>query len=252
MASADYTVLTPERVSLQYDIAGIGSRGAAVLVDTALQVIALIVLFVAITAGFYAFVLGMVTRGGATPIAGSENEAGAWMIGLFALTVFLVTGGYFILFEILWSGQTPGKRLVGLRVIRENGYPIRPVDAVIRNLVRVVDWLPFIYGIGVLTMLLNKRSRRMGDFASGTIVVREGSRGPGLMPLMSDVGELSARGFTLSNSDATLLRDFLLRRAGMHPRARAELARRLAASLAQRYGLRLESDPEVFLEGLGA
>ena len=140
--------------------------------------------------------------------------------------------------------------MVGLRVIRENGYPIRPIDAVIRNLVRVVDWLPFMYGVGVLTMLLNKRSRRLGDFASGTIVVREGSRGAGVIPLLPDTGE--PQGFTLSNSDATLIRDFLLRRAAMDPHARAELARRLATSLVQRYGLRLEADPEVFLEGLGA
>src|SRR5579859_4190564 len=248
MASADYTVLTPERVSLQYDIAGIGSRGAAALVDTALQVVALTVL---IFAGTAAYILTNSSFGGGFGARGATGAA-ALLLGLYALATLLVTAGYFMLFEILWSGQTPGKRVVGVRVIRENGYPIRPVDAVIRNLVRVVDWLPFIYGIGVLTMLLNKRSRRLGDFASGTIVVREGSRGPGLMPLTPDQGEARDRGetpgYALSNSDATLLRDFLLRRTAMHPRARADLARRLATSLAQRYGLRLESDPEGFLE----
>jgi uncharacterized RDD family membrane protein YckC len=241
MASADYTVLTPERVSLQYDIAGIGSRGAAVLVDTALQLTALIVLMLVL---FFAFgVLGaqfglFLTGAGAT----------ALVFGFYTLVTFLVTAGYYMLFEILWNGQTPGKRLVGVRVIRENGYPIRPVDAVIRNLVRVIDWLPFTYGVGVLTMLLNKRSRRLGDFASGTIVVREGSRTPGTMPLLPEVGE--PRGFELSNQDATLVRDFLLRRGGMDPHPRSELAQRLAVSLAQRYSLPLESNPEGFLERL--
>src|SRR6266566_26950 len=163
MASADYTVLTPERVSLQYDIAGIGSRGAAALVDTAIQALALSVVLIGLAA--------------TQRSAGFSTGSGALLIGLFALAVFLVTAGYFMLFEILWSGQTPGKRLVGVRVIRENGYPIRPVDAVIRNLVRIVDWLPGVYGVGVLTMLLNKRSRRLGDFASGTIVIRESARG---------------------------------------------------------------------------
>src|ERR1700730_210808 len=99
-----------------------------------------------------------------------------------------------MLFEILWSGETPGKSLVGVRVIRENGYPIRPVDAVIRNLVRIVDWLPGIYGVGVLTMLLNQRSRRLGDFASGTIVVREGARNAGAPSLAADL--TAPRGFT--------------------------------------------------------
>jgi uncharacterized RDD family membrane protein YckC len=242
MASADYTVLTPERVSLQYDIAGIGSRGAAALVDTAIQAIALTVVMLGITAAFVA----------STNILGGRSSEGAaaLLIGLYALAVFVVTAGYFMLFEILWSGQTPGKRLVGVRVIRENGYPIRPIDAVIRNVVRIVDWLPFIYGVGVLTMLVNKRAKRLGDFASGTIVVREGSRGPGAMPLVSDASE--PRGYALSNPDATLVRDFLLRRGGMHPRARSELAQRLAASMAERYSLPLEGDPELFLERLAA
>ncbi len=240
MASADYTVLTPERVSLQYDIAGIGSRGAAALVDTAIQALALSVVLIGLAAAFAA----------TQRSAGFSTGSGALLIGLFALAVFLVTAGYFMLFEILWSGQTPGKRLVGVRVIRENGYPIRPVDAVIRNLVRIVDWLPGVYGVGVLTMLLNKRSRRLGDFASGTIVVREGARGTGAPARTADLTE--PRGYALSNSDATLVRDFLLRRGGMRPRARAELAQRLAASVAQRYGLPLESDPEAFLEALAA
>jgi len=243
MATGDYTVLTPERVSLQYDIAGIGSRGAGVLVDTALQAISLTVVLLVSTlaVSFASGVAGVAIFG--------SPAAGAVLVGLYALATFLVTAGYFMLFEILWSGQTPGKRLVGVRVIRENGYPIRPIDAVIRNLVRIVDWLPFIYGLGVLTMFLNKRSRRLGDFASGTIVVREGSRGPGAVRLVSDAST-EPRGYALSNPDATLVRDFLVRRAGMHPRARAELAQRLAASLAQRYGLPLESNPEVFLERL--
>jgi uncharacterized RDD family membrane protein YckC len=240
--ASDYTVLTPERVRLQYDIAGIGSRGAAALVDTTLQLVSLLVL---VAAAIGAFVFA--SRNSLTDLVGGGEGL---LIGVYALALFAVTVGYYMAFEILWSGQTPGKRLVGLRVIRENGYPIRPVDAVIRNLVRAVDWLPFIYGVGVLTMLLNTRSKRLGDFASGTIVVREGTRGPGAIPLPSEA--VAPQGFTLLNQDATLVRDFLVRRGGMHPRARAELAQRLAASLAQRYGLPLEADAEVFLERLAA
>ena len=111
-----------------------------------------------------------------------------------------------------------------------------------------LGWFKRLAFIGVLTMLLNQRSKRLGDFASGTIVVREGSRVPVAMPLLSAPGEM--RGFELSNQDATLVRDFLLRRGGMNPRARADLAQRLATSLAQRYSLPLESAPEAFLERL--
>jgi hypothetical protein len=168
---------------------------------------------------------------------------------LIVLGLFIITAGYFMIFEILWNGQTPGKRLVGVRVIRENGYPIRPVDAVIRNLVRVVDWLPATYGIGVLTMLLNKRSKRLGDFASGTIVIREAARGAAsaIIPGVSE-----SRGVALSNSDATLVRDFLTRRVTMNGAARRDLALRLATTLAARYGLLVDGDAEKFLEELAA
>src|SRR5438309_1879358 len=223
MASAEYSVLTPERVSLQYDIAGIGSRGAAAIVDTVIQFVSVTVL------AFGAFAAGVV--GALFGIRGAA--LGSLMLGLFALAVFIVMAGYYMVFEILWNGQTPGKRLLGVRVMRENGYPIRPVDSVVRNLVRIVDWLPGMYGVGVLTMLLNKRSKRLGDFASGTIVVREGERGAAILfPGAAEPG-----GVHLSNADATLVRDFLVRRSSMNPQARAELAARLASVLVQRYSL---------------
>jgi uncharacterized RDD family membrane protein YckC len=239
MASADYSVLTPERVSLQYDIAGIGSRGAAAIVDTLIQAVVLAVLFVAVTA---AAAIASSLPGLGAPLGRGGTTL---VLGLFALAVLLVTAGYFMVWEILWGGQTPGKRLVGVRVIRENGYPLRPVDAVIRNLVRIVDWLPLFYGVGMLVMLLNGRARRLGDFASGTIVVRERS------PRMPTASTTRPHGPALAPADAALVRDFLVRRAGMHRRARADLAVRIATALSQRYGLTLEGDdPETFLESL--
>jgi uncharacterized RDD family membrane protein YckC len=241
MAFADYTVLTPERVSLKYDIAGIGSRGAAAIVDTVLQLGAILVIVLALSSMY-------VTAAAFLPVFHGDG-AGVLLVGLLSVGILLVTGGYFMLFEIVWNGQTPGKRLVGLRVIRENGYPLRPVDAVIRNLVRIVDWLPGIYGVGVLTMLFNPRSRRVGDFASGTIVVREGSTGADLVfgPAPSE-----QHAYTLSNADATLVRDFLLRRTKLNAAARAELASRLAVSIGSRYGLPVEVEPEAFLQQLAA
>jgi len=238
MASADYSVLTPERVSLQYDIAGIGSRGAAAIVDTLIQATALMVLSIALLS---AAAIISSPPGLSAPLGRGGT---ALLIGLFALVILVVTSGYFMFWEILWSGQTPGKRLVGVRVIRENGYPLRPVDAVVRNLVRIVDWLPLFYGLGVMVMLLNGRARRLGDFASGTIVVRERA------PLMPTAVVREPAGQALAPADATLVRDFLARRVGMHPRARADLARRMATALAQRYSLTVEDDAEAFLESL--
>jgi uncharacterized RDD family membrane protein YckC len=243
MASADYTVLTPERVGLEYGIAGIGSRGGAVLVDTLIQAVVLTVVTLGLTGATVAVT---------TFVETASRGTGMLIIGVWLLTAFAITSGYFMVFEIVWNGQTPGKRLLGLRVIRESGYPIRPVDSVIRNLVRIVDWLPIAYGIGVLVMLVNARSRRLGDFAGGTLVVREGARRAltTFAPLADGPDE--AQPVALSSADATLVRDFLVRRNGLDPNARADLARRLADALARRYQLPSgpRSDPEPFLERL--
>ncbi|MBV9600218.1 MAG: RDD family protein, partial [Chloroflexi bacterium] len=117
---------------------------------------------------------------------------------------------------------------------------------------RVVDWLPIGYSVGVLVMLLNNRSRRLGDFAGGTLVVREGARRALSTLTPPSTSRDAPRGYTLSSADATLVRDFLVRREGMDPSARADLAQRLATALAQRYQLPVEagSDPEPFLEQL--
>jgi uncharacterized RDD family membrane protein YckC len=240
MASADFSVLTPERVTLEYGIAGIGSRAGAAIIDTLLQAVAIVVL---LAAGFGAGAAISVTSG---------SFPTALLLVFFALGTFVVTSGYFILFEIIWNGQTPGKRTLALRVMRESGYPMRPVDSVIRNLVRIADWLPLFYGIGALVMLFNKRSKRLGDFAAGTIVVREGTRQTvsSFTPQPSTTAPPDPITVVLSSSDATLVRDFLVRRDSLHPHARAHLARRLATALAQRYHLTFEDEPEPFLERL--
>jgi uncharacterized RDD family membrane protein YckC len=252
--AADYAVLTPERVTLEYDVAGIGSRSAAALIDVAIQAATLFLL--AILLAFFGRQVGLTTssleRSGAAGLAFSVFAA------LIVLGVFAILFGYYILFEIVWNGQTPGKRALGLRVLQENGYPVRSGDAVVRNLVRVIDGPPFGAALGLTVMLFNERSRRLGDFAAGTIVVREGTR-----RAVSDLsagaaqpaGSDDAAPVVLSPGDATLLRDFLVRREELAPEARERLAARLADSLAARYGLQARrngSTTEVFLERLDA
>src|SRR4051794_28840731 len=111
MASTDFRVLTPERVSLQYDIAGIGSRGAAAFVDALIQGVLMAIVVIGL--------LGVAALSSAFDIDYSE----VIIIIVLALATFLVTLGYSMLFEVMWNGQTPGKRMVGVRVLRENGYP---------------------------------------------------------------------------------------------------------------------------------
>src|ERR1044072_4252522 len=104
MASTDFEVLTPERVSLQYDIAGIGSRGAAAVIDSVLQ-------WVLILAGMLAIGGGAIV---AHALGDVSDVVDAVFLALFAIAFFAVTAGYYIVFEIIWSGQTPGKRVVGV------------------------------------------------------------------------------------------------------------------------------------------
>jgi uncharacterized RDD family membrane protein YckC len=150
---------TPENVTFDYDIAGIGSRFLAALADTAI-----ILLLQAIVLGTIVFIISRYDE---------NSAAGVWVAALLGVLSFLLLWGYYVFFEFLWNGQSPGKRLVGLRVIRVDGTPISESESIIRNLVRLIDFLPFAYGVGVVTMFINSASRRVGDLTAGTVVVHD-------------------------------------------------------------------------------
>jgi uncharacterized RDD family membrane protein YckC len=157
---------TPENVAFAFDIAGIGSRFIASLIDTFLT-LALITLIVLGTLAFMRM---------ATPDDMSRDLLEtyfSWIIGAVGLLTFAIQWGYYIFFEMLWNGQSPGKRIVRLRVIRTDGGPISLSESVVRNLVRMVDMLPAAYGVGVITMFASRQSRRLGDLAAGTLVVHD-------------------------------------------------------------------------------
>jgi uncharacterized RDD family membrane protein YckC len=234
----DYAVLTPERVSLEYDVAGIGSRSAALLVDSTIQWLVYLVVLVAGIAGLSAL------------DSNTEDLVFGLTFALFALVSFAIFVAYFAVFEILWGGQTPGKRLMRIRVIRENGYPLRAGDAVIRNLIRVIDFLPGLYLFGLLSMLFNSRAKRLGDFAAGTIVVRE-SGGTRLTPSQVAAAATPDRAIRVGGNEMALARDFLWRRDSLTREARADLAARIAkvvAASSQRQVLLDELGAEAFLE----
>lgn len=152
---------TPENVTFDYDVAGIGSRFLAALIDTALIVLLQVILFGSV------FIVARLTQEDLT------GTVASWAFAIAGIISFIFFWGYYIFFEILWNGQTPGKRQVGLRVIRLDGTPVSASEVVIRNLVRIIDFLPTAYGIGVVTMFINSNSRRVGDLAASTIVVHD-------------------------------------------------------------------------------
>jgi uncharacterized RDD family membrane protein YckC len=157
---------TPEQVALEYSVAGIGSRFVAVLLDHLIQL-----------AFFLIEIFGFVALASGASAAGSVrglDTATKWALAVIIFLNFAVFVGYFALFEALWQGQTPGKRAMKLRVIKDSGRQITMFEALARNLIRFFElFVPGLYLTGVITMLCNKRNKRLGDFAAGTIVVHE-------------------------------------------------------------------------------
>lgn len=208
---------TPEQTSIEFPLAGIGSRFLAVLIDTMIQIGVGIVL--GLIAGALIFGLGF-GRGV------SSRTAGLWIIAFFIFAFFLLMYGYYIFFEAIWNGQTPGKRLTHLRVIKDSGQPINTIDAVSRNLLRIVDQLPAAYGIGVICAWISPQSKRVGDYVAGTVVVHEKPVESG--PLhWSDAPRISAHHYNatrLTPEEFALIETFLSRRNSLDPGVRYDMA----------------------------
>ncbi len=232
---------TPENVAFEYDIAGIGSRFLACLVDTALIGAIVLVIVLGLMALF-----NLVVPDGLS----SSNSMVYWVIAAISLVVFAVNWGYYIFFEMYWNGQSPGKRLVHLRVIRTDGGPISLTESVVRNLVRIVDMMPSAYGIGVISMFISSQSRRLGDLAAGTLVVHDHRPATleGLAALAAAPAQPALMGADLppelpverlSTGELQVVEEFLRRRDGLfnRPQLAELLARRLHA------GMGLAGDP---------
>ena len=154
---------TPERVPLHFALASIGNRFLACAIDHTIQALALILIGVA------AAVLANLSF-----LEDMLASAPKWVYAVMIILLFLVFAGYFTFFEWIWSGQTPGKRWLKLRVIREDGRPITFWEASVRNLLRPLDMFPLgMYSIGLIAVFSSTRDQRIGDMVGGTVVVRE-------------------------------------------------------------------------------
>jgi uncharacterized RDD family membrane protein YckC len=165
---------TPERVPLAFALASIGNRFIAVAIDHVIQYLS-----IALVAIIFLFAAGLFGgSGGAEEMIDRIGiDTPRWIIAVLIIVLFLLFAGYFAFFEWLWDGQTPGKRLMKLRVIREDGRPITLWEAIARNLLRIFDAIPGfvipIYSIGLIVVFLNSRDQRVGDMFAGTVVIRE-------------------------------------------------------------------------------
>ena len=227
-------VRTGEAVEIRYELAGLGSRFLAVSVDLLAQFALVIVLFVA-----YALAAPLIAR-----IAYGKVIT-PWLIAFAVAVLFMIFFGWFIVFETWWSGRTPGKRALGLRVVRDGGFPIDPGAAVIRNLVRIAEFFLGGYTLSAVSALISKENKRLGDYAAGTIVVRD--RADAVPDLDAYLSRPQRVETGLAEGDRVLIERFLARRPGLERTARA----RLAAQLAERVRPTLRvSHPELDDESL--
>lgn len=228
---------TPEQVALDFSLASIGSRFLALALDTLIQMGATLVIVL---------IGGLAALGARL----SSSSLQPWVLAALTLGWFLIYNGYFALFETIWNGQTPGKRVVGLRVISITGRPISAYEAILRNVVRVADQLPGTYAVGIVAVFVTARSQRLGDLAAGTVVVHERNG------LSAETGGsfdappgLEHHGAArLTPQEIAVIEMFLRRRAELSGFGRARSARQIAARMASRLGKTMPAETERFLE----
>jgi uncharacterized RDD family membrane protein YckC len=242
---------TPESVELEFTLAGIGNRAYALVIDY----IVLGCLCIVCLLGLGAIAFLVVDSGLIQAING--NKLGIWMLAIQMIVIFFIYVGYFVFFETVWQGQTPGKRFVKIRVIRDDGRLISLQQATLRALLRPIDDFLF---LGAFLIMLSKSEKRLGDWAAGTLVIQEER------PQVSTAFRVSEGTKELANQlqieselslllpeDFATIREYLQRQQGMLPQARIELSRRLAYRIKDLIKLETvppEVTPNLFLEAV--
>jgi len=237
-------IVTPENIAFQYVLAGPFRRLPAYLIDCAICALVLGVTFFLLSLG--TVFVGLVAVG----------------LGLWLVIAFVMSWFYFSLFETFWNGQTPGKRILGLRVLTVEGQPINALQAVVRNIVRNLDAMPMLgpaaelgipfYMLGLLTMAATDRYQRLGDLAAGTmVVVEKRSELRGLAPMTNPEVKAFSRNlpaqFVANQTLRHALSTYVARRELFSAARRFEIAQVLAEPLCQRWGLPGNSNPDLVL-----
>lgn len=232
------TIQTPEQITMELAPAGIGSRFLALALDTVIQgVLYLAIILMAV------FMV---------PAIKSAWLPGSWSAAIALLLLFCIYWGYFAAFEVLWHGQTPGKRVAGIRVVKDSGRPITAIEGIGRNLMRAVDGF-FFYFPGVISIMLSRQNKRLGDYVAGTVVIHDKFTAEVkpdwnfAMPRESVVRPELAK---ISEQDLIVVETFLHRRFDLEPMIRLNTAIRLSEMIQQRTALPkpTELSDEEFLE----
>ncbi|MFZ3266251.1 MAG: RDD family protein [Terriglobales bacterium] len=236
---------TPEQISLEFPLAGIGSRFMALAIDTVIQILLY-------TAGIFAMI-GIVRYAPALP-GGFRWLPNSWVPALLIIFLFCIYWGYFALFEIFWKGQTPGKRLAGIRAIKNTGRALDVYEVIGRNLLRAVDALPTMYIAGIVSMMISRQNQRLGDHLVGSIVVHE-KRAEDLRPEWSSSASQSSFNPQLSKitpEELVLIETYLQRRHTLDFGFRDASAHKIATRISAKTGVERSPDQSLddFLESI--
>lgn len=244
-------IQTPESVELEFTLSGVGSRAVALVIDyTVLGAGMLLALWLGI------FVITQISQWDAV-LSIDADTIELWAIALLMLLLFAIYVGYFIGFETAWYGQTPGKRYTRIRVIRDDGQPVRLFQATLRALARPIDDIFF---LGFFCIIFTKREKRIGDWLAGTLVVQVDSRQAGAGLTVSETAQtvgadlLNYLNFDLiSPDDFARVREYLQRRSFLTQAARHDVSQQLATQLKAKAALEAfptKMTAETFLEAL--
>jgi uncharacterized RDD family membrane protein YckC len=238
------TVETPEQLELALPLAGVGSRALAFIFDFLIQLIPIVIAMIVLVVSFSLQLFKAEDAKGL-----GEGRLPLMASALFSAIVFATNFLYFTFWDLVSRGQSPGKRALKLRVVRDGGLPIDARSSLIRNLVRTVDMLPGFYLTGLLSIFLSREHKRIGDLAAGTLVIRDHAEAVGdasaIFQLPSArAASASASAPASSAADRALIEDFLDRRSNLAEGAAARLARNIADQLAPRYG----ADPSLSVD----
>ncbi|MCU0550323.1 MAG: RDD family protein [Leptolyngbya sp. Prado105] len=240
-------IRTPESVELEFTLAGIGNRTIALIVDYLIWGALLIAVLM----------VWLVLSVQAQRYFPNVRDIELWLTAISILISFAVYTGYFVFFETLWQGQTPGKRYTKIRVIRDDGQPLGAMQAILRALIRPIDDIAF---IGMLLIILSKREKRLGDWIAGTLVVQEqrsiAAANFKLSPEADSLANelLATQNFSLLlPDDFAVIREYLQRRSMLDDRARNELGLKLARQVRDLLGIQelpFEMTADLFLEAV--
>jgi uncharacterized RDD family membrane protein YckC len=245
------TYSTPESVELEFTLAGIGSRAFALLIDYHILFLGW-ALFITIWSILTGQLLEYFDRIGFN-YSGLDN----WLAAIIVLLSFAFFVGYFIFFEVFWQGQTPGKRLAKIRVVREDGRPVKLTQAVLRSLLRSIDDLLF---VGFFFIILGRKEKRLGDLVAGTIVIQE--ERPAIrkaFQLSEQAQPIAEKLLQVANislllpDDFAVIREYLQRRLWMDKKAKSQISLQLARQVkdvVEIENLPSEMTPDLFLEAI--